>query len=146
MSKNGVSISTYGQPFQCHLFPCWNNLSIKPLQGPHTPRQTARNDATVPGRGRSAPDVEDDRFPAWGEKSLKKRANIMEMTVPSWKDAMRPGSDARINPENVNRSLRSTRRMELAGNYRAFRGRAAGRKPSGWLPRKFPIASVAWLK
>ena len=61
--KTGVSISTYGQPHQCHLFPCWNNLPMKPLQGPYTPRQTARNDGTAPGRGRSAPDVEDDRLP-----------------------------------------------------------------------------------
>jgi len=50
MYKNGVSISTYGQPLHCHLFPCWNNLPMKPLQGPRTPRRTARNDGTEPGR------------------------------------------------------------------------------------------------
>ena len=33
---------------------------MKPLQGPHTPRQTARNDGRVPGKGRSAPDVWDE--------------------------------------------------------------------------------------
>jgi hypothetical protein len=55
--------------------------------------------------------VGEDRLPPWREKSLKKRANIIEMTVPSWKDAMKPGSDARINPENVNRSLRSAEEM-----------------------------------
>jgi len=42
--------------------------------------------------------VGDDRLPPWREKSIKKRANIIEMTVPPWKDAMRPASDARINP------------------------------------------------
>jgi hypothetical protein len=42
------------------VFPCCNNLPMKPQQGPHTPRQTARNDETAPGRGRSAPDVEDE--------------------------------------------------------------------------------------
>ena len=79
--------------------------------GPHAQSGTCRNNGRVPRRGRSSPDVGDDRLPPWREKSIKKRANIIEMTVPPWKDAMRPGSDARINPENVNRSLRSAEEM-----------------------------------
>jgi hypothetical protein len=35
------------------------------------------------------------------EKSLKKRANIMEMTAFPWKDAMRPGSDFRIGLKSI---------------------------------------------
>ena len=31
-----------------------------------------------------------------GEKSLKKRANIMEVTVSPWKDMMKPGSNEKI--------------------------------------------------
>jgi hypothetical protein len=73
----------YGQPHQCHLFPCWNNLLIKPFQGPYTPRRTARNDETVSGRGRSGPDVEGDRFPPQRENGLKKRASVKNMTALS---------------------------------------------------------------
>jgi len=77
-------------------FPCWNNLSMKPLQGPHTPRRTARNDGRAPGKGRFAEDVEDDRLSPWRENGLIKRAKVMDRTAPPWKDVMRPGSDEKI--------------------------------------------------
>ena len=51
---------------------------MKPLQGPYTPQRTARNDRTAPGRGRSAPDVEDDRLPPWRENGIKKRAKVTD--------------------------------------------------------------------
>ena len=51
-----------------------------------SPRQTARNDATAPGRGRSAPDVEVDRLPPCWEKGLKKRTNIKDRTASPWKE------------------------------------------------------------
>jgi hypothetical protein len=55
---------------------------------PRIPRRSARNDGKAPGKGRSAPDDEGDRFPQWREKSLKKRAIIENGTTSPWKEAM----------------------------------------------------------
>jgi hypothetical protein len=43
----------------------------------------------------------DDRLSPWREKSLEKRAGIMEMTASPWKDAMRLGSDWRIGLKSI---------------------------------------------
>jgi len=42
--------------------------------GSHTPPGNGRSNGTIPGRGRSARDVEGDRFPPQRENDLKKRA------------------------------------------------------------------------
>ena len=78
--------------------------TVRPARnGPHTQSGTCRNDGKAPGRGRSAPDVEDDRLPPWREKGLKKRAKVANTTASPWKDTMRPGPHGGIKLENVNR-------------------------------------------
>jgi len=64
----------------------------------HTQSGTCRNDGRVPGRGRSAPDVGDDRLPPWRENGIKKRANITDTPASPWKDVMRA---ARPSPFSV---------------------------------------------
>jgi hypothetical protein len=49
------------------------------------PRGDVKKSSGRPRRGL------DDRLPPWREKSLEKRAGIMEMTASPWKDAMRLG-------------------------------------------------------
>ena len=58
----------------------------------------------APGKGRSSPDVGDDRLPPQQEKSLKSRANITDRTASPWKNGMSPGSEGQSGRENVNRS------------------------------------------
>jgi len=70
----------------------------------HTQPGTCRNDGKAPGKGRSSPDVGDDRLPPWREKSLKKRANITDWTASPRKNGMSPGSEKQSGRENVNRS------------------------------------------
>jgi hypothetical protein len=71
--------------------------------GSHTRPGTFRNDGTAPGRRRSAPDDEGDRFPPWREKSLKKRANVMDRAASLWKEAMTARRKGESDQENVNR-------------------------------------------
>ena len=71
---------------------------------PRIPRRSARNDGKAPGRGRSAPDVEDDRFPPWREKSLKKQAKVMDRAVSPRKEAVTATRKGESDQENVNRS------------------------------------------
>jgi len=71
--------------------------------GSHTPSRTCRNDGTAPGRGPSAPDVEDDRLPPWREKSLKNRAKVMDQAASPRKEVLRPARMGGIRTEIVNR-------------------------------------------
>jgi len=48
---------------------------------PRTPRRSAQNDGTAPGRERSAPDDEDDRCPAHPGQKIKKWAREEQRTI-----------------------------------------------------------------
>ena len=88
---------------------------MKPLQRPYTPRQTARNDGTAPGRGPSTPDVWDDRLPLLQENGLKKRAIIENVATSPWKEAMTAARKGESGRENVDSRCRSS---EAMGNAR----------------------------
>ncbi|MBE3140549.1 MAG: hypothetical protein IMZ53_08200, partial [Thermoplasmata archaeon] len=90
---------------------------------------TCRNDGKAPGKGRSPPDVGDDKLPPWRENSLKKRAKVMDEIWCPWKNGMSPGSDGEIILENVNRSRRLPGRMETIGQGR--RGFIRSRRAQG---------------